>query len=136
MARTQDVGKGSRFFLLASVCLVIVALYFGREVLIPLALAVLISFLLTPVVHWLERLGVGRILASLLVVCVAVSAIGFAGYLVYHQAIGLVSDLPNYREQLATKFGAFKSHGNFFRRAENEIKAIDKTATQQAATQE
>src|SRR2546421_10900176 len=106
MARTHEVGKGSRFFLLASVCLVIVALYFGREVLFRLALAVLLSFLFTPVVRWLERVGLGRVLASLLVVCVAVSAIGFAGYLVYQQAISLVSDLPNYREQLATKFGA------------------------------
>src|SRR5690348_5908707 len=136
MARPSDASKGSRFFLWASVCLVIVALYFGREVLIPLALAVLLSFLFTPVVRWLERIGIGRVFGSLLVVCVAVSAIGFVGYLVYHQAINLVADLPNYRDQLATKLGGFKSSGNFFRRAESEIKAIDKSASQQAATQQ
>ena len=45
---------------LATLTLVVVALYFGRPVLMPLALAVLLSFLLSPVADALHRLGVGR----------------------------------------------------------------------------
>ena len=48
MARPVEVAKSSRFTLLASICIVVSGLYFAREVLIPIALAILITFLLTP----------------------------------------------------------------------------------------
>ena len=60
MARTVDLGKGSRFIVLASVCIVVAGLYFAQEVFIPLALAVLISFVLAPLASRLERLRVPR----------------------------------------------------------------------------
>ena len=55
MARSQSDSKLPRFVLLASVCVVIAALYFAQDVLIPLALATLLTFLLTPLVQWFER---------------------------------------------------------------------------------
>jgi len=54
--------------------LVIVGLYFGREILIPLALAVLLGFLLDPAVTRLHRWGMPRLAAALLVVAVSPTA--------------------------------------------------------------
>jgi len=133
MARHTDLPKSSRFGVLASICVVIAALYFGRIFLIPVALAVLLAFVLSPLVHQLERLSLPRVVATMLVVTIAVAAVGFAGYLVYHQAITLITDLPKYRTQLATKIGGIRSHGGFLGKAENEIKAIDRSS--KAATQ-
>ena len=133
MARHTDLPKSSRFVVLASVCVVIAALYFGRIFLIPVALAILLAFVFSPLVHQLEKLRLPRVVATMLVVTIAVGAVGFVGYLVYHQAITLITDLPNYRTQLATKIGGIRSHGGFLGKAESEIKAIDRSS--KAATQ-
>ncbi|MFN2476661.1 MAG: AI-2E family transporter, partial [Chthoniobacterales bacterium] len=59
---------------------VIAALYFARELLIPLALSALLTFLLSPLVTRLER-WLGRIVAVLLVVALIFSATGGAGWI-------------------------------------------------------
>ena len=51
MARSLELQKGSRFIILASICIVVAALYFAQVVLIPLALSLLLSFLLAPLVR-------------------------------------------------------------------------------------
>src|SRR5262245_36185377 len=55
----KDTNSASRMITLAGVVVVIVGLYFGRRVLIPLALSVVLSFLATPLVTLLERLRLG-----------------------------------------------------------------------------
>jgi predicted PurR-regulated permease PerM len=54
---------------------VIAALYFGREVLVPIALALILSFILAPLVRFLQRFYVPRIAAVLVVVLLAFSTI-------------------------------------------------------------
>ena len=68
--------------------LVVSILYIGREILIPLALAMLITFLLTPLVSRLERWP-GRVAAVLLVVLILFSLLGGAGWLLTRQVIDL-----------------------------------------------
>ena len=63
---------------------VIALLYFARDLLIPLALASLLTFLLAPLVTRLER-WIGRIAAVLLVVTMIFSMIGMAGLQGQHQ---------------------------------------------------
>src|SRR3954453_20739274 len=76
--------------------IVIGALYFGRDVFVPLALAVLLSFVLAPMVGRLERLRLGRVASVLLVVAVAFAAFfslfGYAG----RQVAQFAADLPAY----------------------------------------
>src|SRR6478672_13315243 len=67
---------------------VIAALYFGRDLLIPLALAALLTFLLSPLVTRLER-WLGRFVAVLLVVVLIFSALGGAGYVLTRQLVDL-----------------------------------------------
>jgi predicted PurR-regulated permease PerM len=57
--------KRSRFGVLSSIILVVAVLYFAQEVLIPLVLALLLSFLLAPAVRGLERLRFRRVPAVL-----------------------------------------------------------------------
>src|SRR6202046_5899020 len=70
------------FHLLAVVVAVvaIVTLYFARIVLIPFALALLFTFILTPVVKLLERIHFGRIPSAILVVLLSVAAFGGGGW--------------------------------------------------------
>jgi predicted PurR-regulated permease PerM len=135
MARPVELrGKGSRFILLATVFLVVTGLYFGKEVLIPIALAVLLSFLLTPAVRWLETIRLPRVAATLIVVLIGVAAVGSVGVLVYKQFISVLEQLPSYEGELHTKFQSLKGHGGWFRKAEQEIKSIGATS-QPAITQ-
>ena len=76
MARPAEVAKGSRFVVLAAVCVVVAALYFAQDVLIPLALAVLLTFLLTPVVRLFERWRLGRVGSVMMVLLMTLALIG------------------------------------------------------------
>jgi predicted PurR-regulated permease PerM len=58
---------------------IIAALYFTREVLIPLAFALTLTFLLTPAVAFLEKLRLGRVLPVILTVLVSMTAAGLPG---------------------------------------------------------
>ena len=82
-------------------------LYFAREILIPLALAALLTFLLAPLVSRLER-WVGRIAAVLFVVIMIFASVGGAGWVFTRQIIDLATQLPNYKENIATKLRAFR----------------------------
>jgi predicted PurR-regulated permease PerM len=89
--------------LMAAVLLVIAALYWARDVVIPVALAALLSFLLAPVVIRLQRWGLGRIPAVLAVVLLAFTMIGALGWIVAGQLSNLASQLPAYGENIQNK---------------------------------
>jgi predicted PurR-regulated permease PerM len=82
-------------------------LYFAKEVLIPLALAILFSFLLAPAVRWLER-WLWRIPATLIVVLLVFSVIGAIAGIAAKQAVSLAAKLPEYRENITKKIHAVK----------------------------
>ena len=71
-------------------------LYFGRELLIPLALSALLTFILAPFVTRLQR-WFGRIGAILLVVGMMFAAVGAVGWLLTRQAVNLANKLPSYK---------------------------------------
>lgn len=85
---------------------VIGALYLGREVLVPLAFAILISFALAPVASRLRRLGLGRVPSVVLVVALAVGLLAGFVWLLAYQAIGLAQELPRYEYTLREKIRA------------------------------
>jgi len=86
-----------RSLLSIAVSVVVVAgLYFGRSVLIPITLAILLSFLLAPLVNLLRRLHLGRVPSVLLAVVLALTVILGLGGLIGTQMAGLAEDVPNY----------------------------------------
>ena len=96
------VGQSPVIFL-ATFVLTIVILYFGQSVLIPFAFSLLLTFLLSPIVKALERLRVGKIPSVILVVFLAFSFLGVIGWIVTVQLTTLVSELPQYQQNIRQK---------------------------------
>jgi predicted PurR-regulated permease PerM len=86
---------------------VIATLYFARDFLIPLALAALLTFLLSPLVGRIER-WLGRIAAVLLVGAMIFAATGVAGWVLTRQLVDLATKLPDYKENIQTKLRSIK----------------------------
>ncbi|MGA8035899.1 MAG: AI-2E family transporter [Candidatus Acidiferrales bacterium] len=82
---------------------VIGALYLGRIVFIPLALAILFSILLSPVIAFLERIHLPRFLAIFLVVLTLLGGAGAAGWKLSQQFGDLTDQLPTYKKTLEDK---------------------------------
>jgi predicted PurR-regulated permease PerM len=80
----------------AIVALVVAALYWLQGVLIPVALAVLLTFLLSPVVGTLQRRGLGRVPAVLVTVLLTLSLLGGVGWVLTRQLVTLADELPRY----------------------------------------
>ncbi|MDQ6861158.1 MAG: AI-2E family transporter [Verrucomicrobiota bacterium] len=105
---------------------VITVLYFGREILVPLALAVMLTFLLSPLVSRIERF-IGRIAAVLIVVAMLFGLIGGAGYLLTHQMIDLAAKLPNYQANIETKLRSVRlPSGGVLGRLTNSVDELQK----------
>jgi predicted PurR-regulated permease PerM/methanogenic corrinoid protein MtbC1 len=99
-----DTSRDVAHLLGAVVAVVVVAtLYYAKVVLIPFALAVLLTFVLTPFVKMLERLRLGRVLSTLLVVLLAVVAVSALGWTVGLQFSQVMNELPNYRTNIKNK---------------------------------
>ena len=90
----------------------IATLYFARIVLIPFALALLFTFILTPVVKLLERAHFGRIPSALLVVVLAIGAFGALGWTVTKQFGDVVNELPSYKTNIKTKLSSIHLSSN------------------------
>lgn len=101
MARPRN--STSALFTLAAIVVAVAALHFAKEILLPLALAILISFLLTPLADRLERLRLGRIPSVIAVVGAAFLVLGGLGWIVTSQLIDLSAKLPDYRENVVRK---------------------------------
>jgi predicted PurR-regulated permease PerM len=83
-------------------------LYFGREIIIPVALAILLSFVLAPLVGALQRLRVPRGLAVVSVVIVAFAFLFAMGSLLAAQLAELAGDLPRYQSTISEKIQSFR----------------------------
>jgi predicted PurR-regulated permease PerM len=105
VAVTRSPTSQDLYGLLAVVFAVvaIATLYFARVVLIPFALALLFTFVLTPVVKLLERLRMGRVPSTLLVIVLTVTASGAIGWSVTKQLSDVVNQLPAYKSNIKTK---------------------------------
>ena len=86
----------------------ITALYLGREVFIPLVLAVLLSFVLAPVVNLLRRIKLGRIPSVIVAVLLALGVIGGIGTVIGTQVAGLAGNLPQYQVTVQKKFAGLQ----------------------------
>jgi predicted PurR-regulated permease PerM len=81
---------------------VLAALFFARDILIPLAFALVLTFLLTPAVTLLEKLRLGRVLPVILAVLVSIIA---------NQLVDVASQLPTYRQNIHAKIEALRNRG-------------------------
>jgi predicted PurR-regulated permease PerM len=94
----------------ATFAIVIALLYFGGGILVPLVLAILLAFALTPLVDLLgRRLHLPDPVAVIVAVLIALIALGSFGYLVGTQLVGLAHDFPKYQATVLGKIRAVQS---------------------------
>src|ERR1700686_5291490 len=127
VARTSAAKNISRILTLVVVAVVIAALYFARVMLVPLALAVLFTFVLAPLVSALERLRFPRFSAVFLVVGIVVFGIGVMGWTVGNQLIDVTNQLPSYKSNIKEKIDAIHNPKNRrLDKAANAMKELGK----------
>ena len=85
----------------------VAVLYFAREILIPFAFALTLTFLLTPVVALLQKLRAGRIVSVLATVVISMALAGGIGWIIAAQLVDVANQLPLYRDNIHAKIQAF-----------------------------
>jgi len=105
-------------------------LYLAADVLIPLALAVLLAFLLAPAVRRLERAKLGRIPATIIVSLLGFGIILGVGAIAATQAVSLAAKLPEYQQNIVNKIHALRhpDRRSTIGKAAEAIKDIEKQA--------
>jgi predicted PurR-regulated permease PerM len=99
-----------RWVRFAGCVLVVVVLYWAQTVLVPIALAILLTFVLSPPVTWLQR-WIGRIPSVLAMVTLVFSVLGLAGWGLARQMDHLAEDLPRYRVNILAKIADVRGAG-------------------------
>ncbi|XYD09750.1 AI-2E family transporter [Methylobacterium sp. NMS12] len=87
---------------------IIAALYFGREIFIPIAIALLLSFVLTPLVNRLRRLRLPRLVAVGVSVLLTLGIVAALATLIGIQAADLAGDVPRYRATIERKINGLR----------------------------
>src|SRR5450432_3619497 len=109
--------------------MIIAMLYFGRDIFVPIALAILLSFVLAPLVAILQRIRVPRGLAVVSVVMLAFALIFAIGSLLATQLTQLAGDLPRYQSTISEKIQSFrdtKAGSGTLERASDMLKDLSK----------
>jgi predicted PurR-regulated permease PerM len=104
-----EVPRPQGLLVLLVAVVVVAALYLAKTVLIPITLAVLLSFVLGPVVGLLRRLRLPKVAAVLLAVLLALTVILLIGALIGTQLADLAGSLPQYQATVMQKFDAVRS---------------------------
>jgi predicted PurR-regulated permease PerM len=129
---------------LLAVAVIVAALYFGRELLIPLALATLLAFVLAPLTVRIRRLGIPRAFAVTVVVAITLGAMVGLSLFMAGQVRLLGKELPTYQSNIAAKFdrvraqlrapGVFSEASRVIDAVESEIAQTQGELEQQAST--
>lgn len=127
MVRSKDYSASSRSLMVIAFVLAIAALYLGRQIFIPLALGLVFSFLLTPVVTQLEKLRIGRTAAVIVVLVLSLTLIGAVSWKVSGQLVEITAEFSDYKSNLDSKLQSLHASkdGNLSR-ATATVKELNK----------
>ena len=104
-----EAPKGPLASSLVVFAIIVAGLFFAREVLIPIAIAVLLSFVLGPLVNFLRRLRLGRAVAVLVSVLFAAGLIGAVSTVIGVQVAELAQDVPRYQRTVERKIEGLRN---------------------------
>ncbi|MEO3473596.1 AI-2E family transporter [Roseomonas sp. CAU 1739] len=121
---TRPAAPGPDPLWLIAALMVLAALHLGRDVFIPMALALLLSVVLIPLARMLQRLGLPRPLTVTLLLLLSLSAIGATMLLVISQVLTLAADLPNWETNLRAKLRAVSEGSGVLDRAAGTIRRL------------
>jgi predicted PurR-regulated permease PerM len=119
-------GRLRQLVFLAAAVVLIAGLYLGRTILLPLAMATMVAFILSPLATWLQRRGLGRGVSVLVVAVIVFSAAGGAAWGISHQITAVLRDLPGYTDILKAKISALRraSRGGTLERARGAVDEV------------
>lgn len=109
IAVTKAAPPVSTQTILLIITLIVVTLYLAADILMPIALAVLLGFVLTPIVSRLERWRLGRVPSVLAVVLLLFLAIIGFGAVVGSQLGDLADNLATYQRNIHTKIESLRN---------------------------
>lgn len=99
-------------------------LYFARDLIIPLVLALLLNFLLRPVVRALARLKIPLFLGAALVVLILIGGIGYGVMKISRPAVEWIDKLPGSLRQVEVKVSFLRKPAERINRAAEEVKRM------------
>jgi predicted PurR-regulated permease PerM len=111
--RSSGQGNGAlnSLIVIATFVVIIASLYWAQAVLIPVAMAILLTFLLSPVSGALERIALGRLPSVILVVVLTFSLLAGIGWIVTLQFGSLANELPKYTVNIRQKIADVRGAG-------------------------
>ncbi len=112
MNSTSSHEQHGSFPPIVTAIICIAALYFARAVLVPISLAILLSFLLAPAVRRLERWHLGRTGPVIVAVVGTILVLVALGWVVGKQAINLAGEIPHYSDSISKKIEAIRGVKN------------------------
>jgi predicted PurR-regulated permease PerM len=127
--------KASPVVALAAACVVVASLFYARDVLIPLAMAALLAFLLYPLATLLEKWRLGRVLPVLLAMLLAMSVVGLLGWVMESQFVTVANKLPDLREEIQRKIAALRGMSGQFGEATRNVEKTVREAVEPSSTQ-
>ena len=117
-ARTNLRGTSGRgtgtlpsLIVFGNVVLIIASLYWAQTVLIPIALSIMLTFLLSPVAGAVERIGLGRLPSVILIVVLTFSLLATIGWVVSIEFTSLGNELPKYTGNIRQKISDVRGAG-------------------------
>jgi predicted PurR-regulated permease PerM len=113
-------------YVLASLTLIAATLYWAKAVLIPLALAILLTFVMSPVVQAMQRRGLGRVPAVILVVGLGFILLAGISWTILQQLATLTDDLPRYENNIRHKIDDLQGmgKGSLLEKAQTAVKKM------------
>jgi len=108
MLKSSSFGIHPAVQFLVTLVAVVAILYFGRPVLLPIGMAALGAFLLTPFIKFLERRGLPRVFAVITAALGALGLLAAFSWLIASQLNGMSAQLPQYRDNLIAKLDGLK----------------------------
>jgi predicted PurR-regulated permease PerM len=125
MTRTSASRVLSQLLAVIVTLTVVTVLYLAKTVILPLALAMLLAFVLAPLVTLLERIRLPRIVAIPIVLLATGAVMGIVGWTVFTQLVQVTDDLPAYTANIQNKIQSLhQSKTTSFARAQEELATL------------
>ena len=124
----RSSAKMPGWIFLPTVVTIVAILYWAQQVLVPIAVALLLTFVLNPVVSALERLRLGRVVSVVIATVFSFSILLSVGWIVAWQIAALANDLPQYRKNIQQKVADLREfkRGGALQKVEQTVEEVKK----------
>ena len=126
--------RSSPLFVLVAMITAVASLYVAKSILLPVSLAILISFLLTPLADRLERWRIPRVVAVVSLVAISFAVMGALGWVVTNQLVQVSTELqvPQRKDELINKLKRLQPHSPTIDKISKTLSDIRNAVTQGA----